>query len=104
MNNKLLTNAIFNALERGYDRDFKLAAVLCGLVKGLDNALWSFAIRDSAKKTLATALLAAGIHCTRSRLNLDSAPYARAFFATVAGQVAASKNRRRAAHKVGRLG
>lgn len=104
VSSKSLAATIFNAWGDGYDHDFKLAAVLCGLVKGLDNALWSLAIRDSAKKTLATALLAAGIHCTPSRLNMESAPYARAFFETVAGPIAASKKRARAARKLARLG
>lgn len=103
VSNKLLTIAIVNAWADGYDRDFKLAAFLCRRIKNLDSALWSVAIRDSAKKTLATALLAAGIHCTQSRLNLDSAPYAQAFFATVARQIDASKKQRRAARKVARL-
>jgi hypothetical protein len=101
---KLLAATILNAWGDGYDHDFKLAAVLCRLVEGLDNALWNLAIRDSAKKTLATALLAAGIHCTPSRLNMESAPYALAFFETVAGPIAASKKRARAALKTARLG
>jgi hypothetical protein len=101
---KLLAATILNAWGDGYDHDFKLAAVLCRLVEGLDNALWNLAIRDSAKKTLATALLAAGIHCTPSRLNMESAPYALAFFETVAGPIAASKKRARAARKTARLG
>ena len=101
---KSLATTILNAWGNGYDHDFQLAAVLCELVEGLDNALWSLAIRDSAKKTLATALLAAYIHCTPSRLNMESAPFALAFFETVAGPIAASKKRARAARKTARLG
>tara|TARA_B110000858_G_scaffold195700_1_gene252716 strand:- start:846 stop:1964 length:1119 start_codon:yes stop_codon:yes gene_type:complete len=104
VSNKLLATTILNAWGNGYDDDFQLAAVLCGLIKNLGSALWSLAIRDSAKKTLATALLAAGIHCTPSRLNMESAPYAQAFFETVAGSIAASKKRAREARRAVRFG